>query len=73
MSVHEHLSRVDLWVVAVYLLGITVFGLYASRRVSDSTTFFVRWTAILKVADGGAKLQQRNTRRPGYQGDGCML
>jgi len=41
MSVHEHLSRVDLLVVAVYLLGITALGLYVSRRVGDSTSFFI--------------------------------
>src|ERR1700730_609332 len=41
MSVHEHLSRLDLMVVAIYLLGITALGLYVSRRVHDSTSFFI--------------------------------
>jgi Na+/proline symporter len=39
--VREHLSRLDLWIVAAYLLGITALGLYASRRVRDSTSFFI--------------------------------
>jgi Na+/proline symporter len=49
MSVHDHLSRLDLWVVALYLAGITALGLYASRRVRDSTTYFIGGRRFGKV------------------------
>jgi Na+/proline symporter len=53
MNLHERLSRLDLWIVALYLLGITVLGLYASRRVRDSTSFFIggrRFGKLLMLA-----------------------
>jgi len=53
MNPHERLSRLDLWIVALYLLGITVLGLYASRRVRDSTSFFIggrRFGKLLMLA-----------------------
>lgn len=41
MNLHERLSRLGLWIVASYLWGIAVLGLYASRRVRDSTSFLL--------------------------------
>ncbi|MGH9836167.1 MAG: sodium:solute symporter family protein [Blastocatellia bacterium] len=35
------LSRLDLAVIIVYLAGITIFGLYVSRRVKDTEGFFM--------------------------------
>ncbi len=35
------LSRLDLAVIIVYLAGITIFGLYVSRRVRDTGGFFM--------------------------------
>ncbi len=41
MSVNQNLTNLDLTVIGLYLLGITSLGLYVSRRVRDSTSFFV--------------------------------
>ncbi len=35
------LSKLDLAVIIIYLLGITAFGLYVSRRVKDTEGFFM--------------------------------
>jgi len=35
------LSNLDLIVIVAYLAGITIFGLYVSRRVKDTEGFFM--------------------------------
>ena len=35
------ISKLDLVVIVVYLVGITLFGLYVSRKVRDTGGFFM--------------------------------
>ncbi|MEO6912179.1 MAG: sodium:solute symporter family protein [Edaphobacter sp.] len=53
---HVNLSDLDLWVIVAYLGGISVLGLYASRKVKSAKEFFIGNRAFGKAVMIGQAL-----------------